>query len=282
MCAVFIPGVGNTVKGATRWIDLGFFTVQPSEMARVAVVIFLAYSLSKKGDKIDLFAVGVLPHGVVVSIFCLVLLVQPDFGSLVILVGMTWMVLFYAGVRLWHLLWPISLGLPVLAYLMIMAPYRLERLTSFLNPWAYEASKGYQLVHSQMAFGTGGLWGVGIGKSFQKLFYLPEPHTDFVFSVIAEELGFLKGVLPVLGLFTWILWRGILVARNSPDRFGAILAMGITIGIALQATTNLAVTLGLLPTKGLPLPFLSYGGTSLLVNMATIGILMNISAARAK
>jgi cell division protein FtsW len=164
---------------------------------------------------------------------------------------------------------------------MINAEYRLKRLLSFLNPWQYPADEGYQIIHSMMAFGTGGLWGTGIGQGYQKLFYLPEPHTDFIFSVIGEELG-LIGVLVILVLYGVILWRGVSIARNADDTFGAYMAMGLTIAITLQVCINMGVTLGLLPTKGLTLPFLSYGGTSLLINMASIGILMNIAAPATK
>ena len=154
---------------------------------------------------------------------------------------------------------------------------RLKRLLSFLNPWQYPADEGYQIVHSLMAFGTGGIAGTGIGKGYQKLFYLPEPHTDFIFSVVGEELG-LIGVLAIVGLYGWIIVRGIRIAKNAADPFGSFLAMGLTIGVGLQTVVNMGVALSLLPTKGLTLPFLSYGGTSLLLNMASIGMLMNISA----
>ena len=160
---------------------------------------------------------------------------------------------------------------------MVNAEYRVKRIMSFLNPWQYPADEGYQIVHSLMAFGTGGIWGTGIGKGYQKLFYLPEPHTDFIFSVIGEELGLL-GVLTILGLYVLIFWRGISIARNSRDSFGSFVAIGLTTAIGLQVCVNTGVTLVLLPTKGLTLPFLSYGGTSLLINMASIGILMNIGA----
>ncbi len=166
-------------------------------------------------------------------------------------------------------------------WLLINAKYRLRRLLSFLDPWQYPADEGYQIVHSLMAFGTGGIWGTGIGKGYQKLFYLPEPHTDFIFSVIGEELGLL-GVMMIIGLYFLILWRGINIARNADDPFGTFLAFGLTIAHGLQLIVNMGVTLGLLPTKGLTLPFLSYGGTSLLLNMASIGILMNIRALHAK
>jgi cell division protein FtsW len=162
---------------------------------------------------------------------------------------------------------------------MISADYRLKRITSFLDPWQHSANDGYQIVHSLMAFGTGGIWGAGIGNGYQKLFYLPEPHTDFIFSVIGEELG-LWGILIILGLYILILWRGISIASNCGDSFGSFLAIGLTTAIGLQVCVNMGVALGLLPTKGLTLPFLSYGGTSLLLNMAYIGILMNIGTAK--
>jgi len=160
---------------------------------------------------------------------------------------------------------------------MTAAEYRVKCIMSFLNPWQYPADEGYQIIHSLMAFGTGGIWGTGIGQGYQKLFYLPEPHTDFIFSVIGEELG-LIGIFIIMGLYVLILWRGIIISKNSPDTFGSFLAAGLTISMILQVCVNMGVALGLLPTKGLTLPFLSYGGTSLLVNMASIGILMNIRA----
>jgi len=169
----------------------------------------------------------------------------------------------------------------VAIFYLVKAPYRVERLVSFLNPWKYPADGGYQVVHSLMAFGTGGLWGTGIGKGIQKLFYLPEPHTDFIFSIIGEEFG-LAGVLITIGLYGLVLVKGIQIARNAPDTFGSLMAFGLTSAIGLQVCINMGVALGLLPTKGLTLPFLSYGGTSLLLNMASVGILMNISAARTK
>jgi cell division protein FtsW len=171
--------------------------------------------------------------------------------------------------------------LPAAYFLMINAEYRIKRLISFLDPWQYPAAEGYQVIHSLMAFGTGGLWGAGIGKGYQKLFYLPEPHTDFIFAVIGEELGF-WGVLFILALYALVIWRGTAIAVHCQDRFGMLVAAGITVAIGLQASINMGVALGLLPTKGLTLPFLSYGGSSLLFNMAAIGILMNIGAGHAK
>ena len=205
---------------------------------------------------------------------------QPDFGSVVILCAITWIMLFVGGVGLRYLASSLLLLLPAAYFLMFNADYRIRRLTSFMDPWRYPTEEGYQIIHSLMAFGTGGLWGSGIGRGYQKLFYLPEPHTDFIFSVIGEELG-LIGVLVILGLYTLILWRGVGIARNAKEPFSAYLALGITAAILLQVCVNMGVALGLLPTKGLTLPFLSYGGTSLLINMASIGILMNIGAKNA-
>ena len=189
--------------------------------------------------------------------------------------------LFVGGARLWHLFSALLLLLPPLYLFMVSADYRVKRIMSFLNPWQYPTEEGYQITHSLMAFGTGGLWGTGIGKGYQKLFYLPEPHTDFIFSVIGEELG-LFGIVIILGLYILIVWRGISIAKNAKDLFGSLIALGLTSSIALQVSINMAVTLGLLPTKGLTLPFLSYGGTSLLMNMAAVGILMNIEVARSR
>ena len=189
--------------------------------------------------------------------------------------------MFVGGVPLRYLLTSLLLLLPPVYFFMIHADYRVKRLISFLNPWQYPAGEGYQMIHSLMAFGTGGLWGTGIGNGYQKLFYLPEPHTDFIFAVIGEELGF-WGVLLVLGLYAMVLWRGMRIACNCRDLFGMLMATGITFALALQVSVNLGVSLGLLPTKGLTLPFLSYGGTSLVLNMACIGILMNIGVRNAR
>ncbi|MFZ1198551.1 MAG: putative peptidoglycan glycosyltransferase FtsW, partial [Desulfobacterales bacterium] len=221
--------------------------------------------------------IGYVPHMAVLALFMALIITQPDFGSVVILAAITWIMLFVGGVRITYLAMTVAMLVPAAYYVLIHAAYRLKRLMSFLDPWQYPSAEGYQIIHSMMAFGTGGLWGTGVGKGYQKLFYLPEPHTDFIFSVIGEELG-LVGVVIILGLYGIILWRGIGIARNATDTYGSFLATGLTVGIVLQVCVNMAVALGLLPTKGLTLPFLSYGGTSLLVNMAAVGILMNISS----
>jgi len=273
--------LGLSAGGSARWIRLGSFSFQPSEFARVALVIYLAYSMEKKADRIKNFTIGFIPHVLVLGVFMILIFIQPDFGSVFIIGALTWILLFIGGVRLTQLLATMLVILPVAYLFLINAEYRVKRILGFLNPWEFSNDEGYQVVHSLMAFGTGGFWGTGIGKGYQKLFYLPEPHTDFIFSVIGEELGLL-GVLVIIGLYGWIIIRGIAIARNAPDLFGAYLAVGLTVAMGLQIVVNMGVTLGLLPTKGLTLPLLSYGGTSLLLNMASIGILMNISASKTR
>jgi cell division protein FtsW len=281
LIAVLVPGLGLEAGGSQRWMRLGPMTFQPVETARMALVIYMAYSLSKKRDGLREFGIGFIPHVLVLAFFAIPLILQPDFGSVVIFATLVWVMMFVAGVPLRHLLSALLLMLPMAYFVMVNAAYRIKRLVSFLDPWQYPAGDGYQIIHSLMAFGTGGLWGAGIGKGYQKLFYLPEPHTDFIFAVIGEELGFL-GVLFILALYGLVIWRGISIAFRCRDEFGMYLALGITTAIGLQVSINLGVALGLLPTKGLTLPFLSYGGTSLLLNMASIGILMNIGAQNAK
>ncbi|MFZ1984401.1 MAG: putative lipid II flippase FtsW [Desulfatitalea sp.] len=279
--AVQVSGLGVAAGGSLRWLKIGPLTFQPVEAARLALIVYLAYSLTKKQASLQTFSIGFTPHLLILVLFSVPLMLQPDFGSVVIFFALTWLMMFVAGVPLRHLLSILLLLLPPLCYLLIKAPYRLRRLVSFLDPWQYPADAGYQIIHSLMAFGTGGFWGAGIGKGHQKLFYLPEPHTDFVFAVIGEEMGF-WGVLFILALYATILWRGFRIASGSDDTFGMLMAMGITFALALQVSINMGVCLGLLPTKGLTLPFLSYGGTSLLLNMAAIGILMNIGAHHAR
>ncbi len=275
LCAVYIKGVGISASGATRWLRAGPVSFQPSIFAKMSLIIYLAYSLNKKREKVEQFSIGFLPHVVVFGAFSLLIVMQPDFGSVVIFGLITWCMLFVAGVRPLHLLSSFIFLLPILVYYMFNAQYRLRRLVSFLDPWQFKHDEGYQVVHSLMAFGTGGIWGTGIGQSYQKLFYLPEPHTDFIFSVIGEELG-LIGVLGILGLYSIILWRGITIAQKTEDLFGVFMAFGLTAAMGIQVFVNTGVAVGILPTKGLTLPFLSYGGTALMFNMAAIGVLMNI------
>jgi cell division protein FtsW len=281
LTAIHISDFGFSAGGSARWLRFGSLNFQPSEFARFALVLYLAYSMSKKKDDLKNFYIGFLPHVIVLGAFTALILLQPDFGSAVILWCIAWIMLFVGGVRITHLISPLLIILPFAYFYMVNAQYRIKRIMSFWDPWQYQADEGYQIIHSLMAFGTGGIWGTGIGKGYQKLFYLPEPHTDFIFSVIAEELG-LVGVLFVIVLYSLILWFGISIARNAEDSFGSFLAIGITVAFVLQSCVNMGVAVGLLPTKGLTLPFLSYGGTSLLFSMASIGILMNIGAMSSK
>lgn len=279
LAAIPLTDLGHSAGGAARWLRFGGISFQPSEFARFALVIYMAYSLAKKQDQVSDFYIGFIPHVIVLGIFTALILLQPDFGSVVILSIITWIMMFVGGVRILHLLTPMIAILPLIWWFMVSAEYRVKRLMAFMDPWQDQAGEGYQIVHSLMAFGSGGLWGSGLGRSYQKLFYLPEPHTDFIFSVIGEELG-LVGVLAIVGFYAVILFRGFSIAAEARDRFGSYLAVGLTVAMGLQVVINMAVSMGLLPTKGLTLPFLSYGGTSLLLNMAFIGILMNIGADR--
>jgi cell division protein FtsW len=275
--AVHVPAFGTSAGGATRWLHVLGFSFQPAELARFVMVLYLAYSLSRKEDQLEDFYIGFLPHVMVLSVFSFLILLQPDFGSVVILGAVTWIMMFLGGVPLKHLGLSLLLLFPVTYIFLVVESYRIERIVSFFDPWQYAADGGYQIIHSLMAFGSGGVWGKGLGQGYQKLFYLPEPHTDFIFSVIGEELGLL-GVLIILVLYGIIIYRGIRIALNTPEMFASLLAAGITLSLALQVCVNTGVALALLPTKGLTLPFLSYGGTSLLLNMMAIGILMKIGA----
>ena len=277
LVAIQFTDLGLSAGGSARWLHFGIISFQPSEFARFALIVFLAYSMDKKGEKLKEFSIGFVPHAAVFGVFAVCIIKQPDFGSVVILAALTWLMMFVGGVRCLHLFGSLIACLPLAYFFLMNAEYRVKRIASFLNPWQYPADEGYQIVHSLMAFGSGGLWGSGVGKGYQKLFYLPEPHTDFIFSIIGEEFG-LIGVMVIIVLYVLILLKGIRIARNAPDTFGSMMAIGLTIAMGLQICINMGVTLGLLPTKGLTLPFLSYGGTSLLLNMASIGVLMNISA----
>ncbi len=275
LIAVLVSGAGQTAGGATRWLRIRGISFQPIEFAKLALIIFMAYSLSKKQEHIETLNIGFLPHVIVLCLFSVLVLLQPDFGSMAILWLLAWVVMYAGRVPFRHLAAAFCLVLPLAAYLVVSSEYRLKRYLTFLDPWKYPLDEGYQIIHSLMAFGSGGVLGKGFGQGYQKLFYLPAPHTDFIFSVIGEEGGWIW-VLILLMLYLILLWRGIEIARGRPDFFGSLMALGITVAIALQAIVNMGVNLSLLPTKGLTLPFLSYGGTSLLINMVLIGILMNI------
>jgi len=276
---VFIPGVGVKLGGSSRWIKLPFgFFLQPSELIKYALIMFIAGSLAKKGDGIKEFTIGFLPHVLVMGVVVFFIFMEPDFGTAVILTTIGFLMLFVAGVKLRHLFGGFILALPLLVHVAISAPYRFNRIMMFINPWSDPLNAGWHMIQSLVAFACGGAWGVGIGQSISKLFYLPQPHTDFIFSVVGEELG-LAGVILLIVLFYILVCRGLTVAIRTTDKFQKYLAFGITSLIGLQAMVNMAVSMGMLPTKGLPLPLISVGGTSLVMNLAGLGILMAITKA---
>ncbi len=277
LCLVFIPGIGARVRGAARWVRLGPLTLQPSEFAKLAMVMFLAYSLSRKQEKMKYFAIGFLPHMLIAGLFIALIGKEPDFGTALTLAGIVFIMLLVGGTRLTYILVSIGLGAPLAVIMVLRDPKKFSRILSFLDPWKYGQDVGYQLKQSLLAIGSGGMLGMGPGQSRAKLFYLPDAHTDFILSIFSEELGFV-GVILVLALFTLLVYRGLLVALRAPDAFGSYLALGLTLLISLPACINMGVVSGLLPTKGLSLPFLSYGGSSLLVNLLAVGILLNISS----
>jgi cell division protein FtsW len=273
-------GVGRRAGGAARWINLGPINVQPAELVKVALICWLAYSLSKKAASIRSFSVGFLPHVLVSGLVCLLCLAQPDFGSAVMIGMVTFVLLFTAGARIGYILGAVLCAAPVVYFLVAGSEYRMRRITAFLDPFEHRYAAGYQIAESLMSFGSGGMTGVGIGDSRQKLFFLPEAHTDFISAIIGEELGFVGFCVLVLG-FGILIYRGLRAAFLAADDYGTYLAVGITLFVGMQAFTNLAVAVGLLPTKGLVLPFISYGGSALLANCAAMGIVLNVSRPRA-
>lgn len=277
MLLVFVPGLGRSSGGAQRWLEIAGFSFQPAELAKIALVIYLADSLSRKGEKVKHFLFGVLPHLITTGVLVLTLLFQPDFGTAVVLILLMGVMLFSAGVRFRHLALLFLPVLPLFYFLVWNIPYRRARWLAFLDPWSDPQGSGFQIIQSYLALGQGGLWGEGLGSGRQKLYYLPEAHTDFIFSVIGEELGFL-GVVLTLGLFFTFLWRGFFIASTRGSLFGRLLGFGLVCLIGIQAVLNIAVVLGLLPTKGLPLPFVSYGGSAMVVNLLAVGILLNLSS----
>ncbi len=276
---VFVPGIGVSAgpqSEVKRWIKLWPSTFQPSELVKITIVIFLADYMSRNSQRMNDLRYGVAVPVSIVAVFQCIILLQPDFGSAMSIGIISLTLLFVGGLRWRYLLGIILLSLPVVYKLILSSPYRMKRIMAFLDPWQDAQGSGFQLVQSFLAFGRGGLAGVGIGHSKQKLFFLPEAHTDFIFSLIGEELG-LIGVLAVVFLFLLLFIKGMKVAMRSDDLFAYYLALGLTIMIGSQALVNFAVATGIMPTKGLPLPFISYGGSSFLINMMAIGILMNIS-----
>jgi cell division protein FtsW len=279
--AVVLAGLGlvllsEPINGTRRWFGVGGFGVQPSEMAKLSLILFTAALLERRMHRINDVRYALLPIALVSGAVVLLVLLEPDFGTAVSMLMVVAMMVFAAGLDWRYFAAAALAAVPMLGAIAVAAPYRMRRFTTFLNPEADPLGDGFQILQSLIAVGTGGVSGTGIMQGVQKLFYLPEPHTDFIFAVIAEEVG-LVGTTLVLAAFIVITWRGLRVALRSPDPFASFLAMGLTGMIAVQAFINMSVVLALLPTKGIPLPFVSSGGSSLLINLVGMGILLNLS-----
>ncbi len=278
LVTVLVPGLGHMVNGSRRWIGFGIFNVQPSELMKLAVVIFMAAFLARNGDTVRTELRGFVKPMVLLVSVSLLLMLEPDFGSTAVIACTVVGMMFLAGMRLWMFIGMAALGGGALGALAVMAPYRMQRLTSFMDPWSDPFNSGFQLTQALIAFGHGGWFGAGLGGSIQKLSYLPEAHTDFVFAVLAEELG-VAGTLGVIFLFALVVARAFVIgwrAERMGNMFSAYLAYGIALWLGLQAAINIGVNMGVLPTKGLTLPLLSYGGSSLLVTLVACALLLRV------
>ncbi|HXD31297.1 MAG TPA: putative lipid II flippase FtsW [Pyrinomonadaceae bacterium] len=266
----------SPINGARRWIKLRVFSIQPSEIAKLSLTIFLAYFLEKRAGEEGLFWRTFVPAASVTGVLAILVVAEPDLGTALMLAVIFVVIVFTAGARLWHLGLAAAPALVGLAALLLFVPWRIRRLTAFLDPWADPQGSSYQVVQSLIAVGSGGVHGAGFAQGKQKLFFLPFAHSDFIFAVVGEELG-LAGALGVVLVFGLFLWRGIRTALRAPDRFGMLLSLGLVTGIVAQAMFNISVVLAIVPTKGIPLPFISYGGSSMVPTLAAVGILLNIS-----
>ena len=273
---VLIPGIGSVRNGSQSWFGIGSFGIQPSEFAKLGLIIFTAKYLADNQKYLRDFKKGVIPILLVLFLVFGLIMLQPDFGTGMIIIVSILAMLFVAGVNMKFFLGLGAVGVVGIVALIAIAPYRMDRITSFLNPWSDPLGTGFQIIQSLYAIGPGGLLGQGFLNSRQKQFYLPEPQTDFIFSIISEEFGVL-GVIIVAGLFLTVLWRGIDIALKTENPFGKYLAFGMVFQIMIQTVMNLMVVIGLIPVTGVTLPFLSYGGSSLLISLISIGILLNIS-----
>lgn len=276
LLAVWVPGLGVTRNGSTRWLDLGFTQMQPSEVAKVTLMVWVAHVLASKPERINRFFKGTVPILGVTGLICGLVLLQPDLGTAIAIALVVCLVLFAAGLPWGQIVFLGVGGLGSVALAILLAPYRMARFTAFLDPWKDPSDTGYQIIQSLYAIGPGGLFGRGLGKSLQKQFFLPEPHNDFIFSVTAEELGFLGGAALIV-LFLLLAIRGLRIAVRAPDRFSSLLATGITAMVVSQAAVNFAVVTGSMPVTGIPLPLVSYGGSSLSIILGSFGVLLNIS-----
>ncbi|MFA5362208.1 MAG: putative lipid II flippase FtsW [Candidatus Omnitrophota bacterium] len=273
---VLVPGIGREVSGARRWFRFKIISFQPSEFANLAIIVYAADFISRKETAIRTSVKALFPIIAVLGTCSLLILMQPDLGTTVAISFVIFTMLFLSGVRISYFLYMITGVIPLLYLLVFSVPYRRNRIMAFLNPWADPRGTGFQIIQSQVAFGSGGFFGVGLGRSMQKLFYLPAAHTDFIFSIIGEELG-LFGTVAVIALFCAFIISCLKIVKNISDRFGYLLCLGLTLMISFKALVNIGVSCGILPTKGLPLPFISYGGSSLIFDMVGLGLIMNIS-----
>src|SRR5262245_20922226 len=264
------------VVGAQRWFSIGGLGIQPSELAKLSAIVFIAALLERRMARINEIGHALMPIGIVVGGLVALILLEPDFGTAMTLALIAAVMIFAAGLRYTYIVGSMLLAMPVIALLVMGSDYRSRRMLSFINPWDDPLGGGYQIIQSLIAVGTGGIYGRGLMNGVQKLFYLPEAHTDFIYSVISEEFG-LIGATAIVICFCAIAWRGARIALNAPDVFGTFLALGLTTMIAAQAFMNISVALGLMPTKGIPLPLVSFGGSSLLINLIGMGVLLNVS-----
>ncbi len=264
------------VNGASRWLHVGPLGVQPSELAKLAIILFTAALLERRMDRIDELSHALLPIGLTTGAIVGLILVEPDLGTAVSVLVISSAMVFAAGISYRYVLGLVLVAVPALYVVVMASAYRVQRVMAFLDPWSDPQGSGYQMIQSMIAVGTGGFFGRGLMGGVQKLFYLPEPHNDFIYAVIAEELGWI-GATTVLACFCIITWRGLRTAIRAPDRFGTFLAVGLTVMIAFQAFLNISVVTGIAPTKGIPLPFVSAGGSSLLINLLGMAILLNVS-----
>ena len=274
--ATLVPGIGKMINGSRRWLRFGMLSFQPSELAKFALIVYMSYFISKKGARLRDFTNGLVPAYVVTAIFLVIAILQPDFGATMTLACVVSIMLFAGGANLLHLGGTALAALPFLYVAVTHSAYRARRIFSFLDPWADPQGSGHQIIQSFLAFGSGGVFGRGLGEGRQKLLFLPERHSDFIYAVIGEELG-LIGALAVLALFVIILWRGVRIALAAGDSFSRMLALGITVLVCAQGMVNMAVVTGLLPTKGIALPLVSYGGSSLVITLGALGVLLGIS-----
>ncbi|MEH7387549.1 stage V sporulation protein E [Bacillus sp. JJ1521] len=276
LVAVLIPGIGMERNGSRSWIGVGAFSIQPSEFMKLAMIAFLAKFLSENQKKITSFKKGLMPSLSLVFLAFGMIMIQPDLGTGTVMVGTCIVMIYVAGARISHFVGLGLIGVAGFVGLILSAPYRIKRITSFLDPWEDPLGTGFQIIQSLYAIGPGGLFGLGLGQSRQKFFYLPEPQTDFIFAILAEELGFIGGSFVII-LFSILLWRGVRIALGAPDLYGSFLGIGIIGMIAIQVIINIGVVTGLMPVTGITLPFLSYGGSSLTLMLMAIGVLLNIS-----